>query len=155
MPAIPSIDNMTTIPTPGSATFEEDAGNLLNQIKNDLIPQVNAAIAAINSNGSAATFTKSFIDNTDSPYTASNAEEVWADTTSGTITITLPASPSQGQQVRVVDWKGTFNSNNVTIDRNGSNIEGGASNYTLSLNNEEATLTYTGASYGWAVKERA
>ena len=44
---------------------------------------------------------------------------------------------------------GGFASNNCTVDRNGSNIQGAASNLTLSTNNQAVTLVYTNATKGW------
>ena len=38
-------------------------------------------------------------------------------TTSGALTLTLPASPSIGDEVSFVDYAGTFDSNNLTIDK--------------------------------------
>jgi hypothetical protein len=55
---------------------------------------------------------------------------VLGDTTSAAFTITLPASPTQGQFVRIVNI-GT-GSNLLTIDRNGNQLTGGTVNRTLS-----------------------
>ena len=45
-------------------------------------------------------------------------------TTAGATTMTLPASPSVGDFVALKDYAGTFGTNKLTIDRNGSNIQG-------------------------------
>jgi hypothetical protein len=50
----------------------------------------------------------------------------FVDTTSGAITVTLPATPSAGDIVGLVDYAGTFDTNALTIDGNGEDIEGGA-----------------------------
>jgi hypothetical protein len=39
------------------------------------------------------------------------------------ITVTLPASPSAGDIVAIKDYAGTWDTNNVTIGRNGSKIK--------------------------------
>ena len=57
-------------------------------------------------------------------FTASNGEGYFVNTTSGAITVTLPASPSAGNIVAIADYAGTAATNNITIGRNGSNIEG-------------------------------
>ena len=44
---------------------------------------------------------------------------------------------------------GGFASNNCTVDRNGSPIEGAASNLTLDTNNQAVTLVYTNSTKGW------
>jgi hypothetical protein len=46
-------------------------------------------------------------------------------------TVTLPATPSAGDQVQLVDYAGTFDTNALTIDPNGEDIEGGASNLAI------------------------
>ena len=57
-------------------------------------------------------------------YTTSAGEQIFANTTTNPITITLPASPSTGDEVVIVDARGTFGSNNLIINRNGEPIEG-------------------------------
>ena len=48
----------------------------------------------------------------------------FVDTSSSTITMTLPASPSLGDFVGIVDM-GNATTNSITVARNSSNIEGG------------------------------
>ena len=92
------------------------------------------------------------IDNTYSPYTAVPGDQIFVDTSTSTVTVALPASPSIGDQVTIIDSRGNFNSNNVTIDRNGSNIMSAASNDALDVNGQSATLMYLDATRGWAYK---
>jgi len=91
----------------------------------------------------------SSIDNTDSPYTIAANDRVFADTTSGAITVTLPASPLTGDQVSVIDLAGTFDTNNLTIARNGNNIMGLAEDLVITQENAGLALVYTGATNGW------
>src|SRR5210317_943130 len=60
-------------------------------------------------------------------FTAVSGDGYFVNTTSGVITVTLPASPSAGDIVAVADYAGTSATNNITIARNGSNIQGNAS----------------------------
>ena len=46
----------------------------------------------------------------------------------------------------------SFNSNNLTINRNGHNINGAGSNLVLSTNGQAITLVYVDATRGWAFK---
>jgi hypothetical protein len=61
----------------------------------------------------------------------------------------LPATPSAGDQVQVVDYAGTFDTNALTIDGNGEDIEGGASNLALTGEREGVILTYIDSTQGW------
>jgi hypothetical protein len=97
----------------------------------------------------------SSIDNTDSPYSIAANDRVFADTTSGAITITLPSSPLTGDQIRVLDLAGTFDTNNLTLARNGNNIMGAAADLVISTENASLGLVYTGATQGWKLLELA
>lgn len=84
-------------------------------------------------------------------YTAVAGDNLLIDTASTTVTITLPASPSKGDTVSIMDVSATggFASNNVTVDRNGSKIRGAESNLTLNNNNQSIKLRFTNADKGW------
>jgi hypothetical protein len=75
----------------------------------------------------------------------------FADTSSAAFTITLPASPSAGNVVAISDYTGTFATNNLTVGRNSSNINGAASDLILNADNTTATLIYVDATEGWRV----
>ena len=70
-------------------------------------------------------------------------------TTSSAITITLPASPSAGDEVAILDYAGTFGTNAVTVARNSSNIQGVATNATIGTNNRSVTFVYIDGTKGW------
>jgi len=84
-------------------------------------------------------------------FTATSGEGYFVNTTSGAITVTLPASPSAGAIVAVSDYAKTFNTNACTIGRNSSNIEGAASNITLDAEGIAMTFVYADATKGWKV----
>ena len=92
------------------------------------------------------------ITNSNSPYTAVAGAQVFANTTANPITVNLPASPSVGDEVTVIDTRGTWNSNNCTIGRNGQPINTATSDLTLSTNGQAITLVYVDATRGWAYK---
>jgi hypothetical protein len=77
----------------------------------------------------------------------------FADTTSAAFTITLPSSPSAGAVIGIADYANTFATNNLTVDRNGSNIGGNAFNATLSVNGVSVTFVYVDATQGWIVTD--
>jgi hypothetical protein len=89
---------------------------------------------------------------TTSAYTAVADDQIIVDTSSAPVTITLPASPSVGDEVHFIDAKGSFGSNNLIINRNSSNINSGTSNLTVSTNGQSFTLVYANATRGWTYK---
>ena len=103
------------------------------------------------SNISSGPITKGYHTAT-AAYTAVAGDQIFANTTSSAFTITLPASPAVGDEVTFIDARGTFNSNNLTIDRNSQPINSGTSNLVLSTNGQAITLVYVDATRGWAFK---
>jgi hypothetical protein len=89
-----------------------------------------------------------------SAYTAVDGDQLIVDTSSAAVTVTLPASPSVGEEVTFIDATGTFGSNNLTVGRNSSNINGSASDLTVSTNGAAFTLVYLNATRGWSYKDK-
>jgi hypothetical protein len=82
-------------------------------------------------------------------------EGYFVDTTSTTITATLPASPTIGDFVTFIDYAGTFDTNNFTVGRNGNKIQGDASDLTVSVERAGLTLIYSGSStQGWLLENK-
>lgn len=71
--------------------------------------------------------------------------------TAGSITITLPASPSAGNFVIIKDGTGAAATTSFTVGRNGSNIASSATDLTFDKNFAEITMTYINGSIGWSV----
>ena len=92
------------------------------------------------------------ITDSNSPYTAVAGAQIFANTTANPITITLPASPAVGDEVSIIDTRGTFGSNNLTVARNSQPINSGTSNLTLNTNGQSITLVYVDSTRGWAYK---
>lgn len=82
-------------------------------------------------------------------YTAVNGDKILADTSSAAFTITLPAAPLVGQQVTITDAGGTFSTNNLTVNRNGSKILGIAQDLILDVAYQCTTLVYYNSTNGW------
>ena len=82
-------------------------------------------------------------------FTATSGSGFFVDTSSGAITVTLPASPSAGDIVSLADYAGTAASNNINIARNGSNMEGNAADSKLDTNRDAVTLIFVDATQGW------
>jgi len=86
-----------------------------------------------------------------SGFTAVSGDGYFTNTTSAAFTATLPASPSAGDIVAVADYANTWDTNNLTIGRNGSNIEGSASDFVLNQEGASITFVYVDATKGWIV----
>ena len=84
-------------------------------------------------------------------FTAANGEGYFVNTTSGAITVTLPASPSAGNIVSIKDYLNTADTNSITIARNGSNIDGATSDVEMTTEGIAVTLVYADATQGWVV----
>jgi len=84
-----------------------------------------------------------------SGFTATAGEGYFCNTTSAGFTVTLPASPTAGQQIAVVDYAGTFDTNALTISPNGNKLEGATASLMLSGEREGVLLVYIDSTQGW------
>jgi len=82
-------------------------------------------------------------------FTAVAGNGYFVNTTSGAITVTLPATPTAGDFVGIKDYANTADTNNITIDRNGSNIQGTANNFIISTEGLSIILIYVDGTQGW------
>jgi len=82
-------------------------------------------------------------------FTATANKGYFCNTTSAGFTVTLPATPSAGDEVIILDYAGTFDTNALTINPNGGKIEGVASNFQLTGEREGARLVYIDSTQGW------
>jgi hypothetical protein len=81
-----------------------------------------------------------------SNYTATTGDQIIANTSGGSFTITLPPTPSIGNIVRIsdgADWRAY----NLTVARNGSTIEGLSENLTVDLGLTILDLIYDGTTW--------
>ena len=88
--------------------------------------------------------------------TAVAGEGYFIDTTSNACTVTLP-SGTLGDEVTLVDYAATFDTNNLTVTpASGEKIQGASADATLTCAVERAgfTLVYSGASQGWLLKDK-
>ena len=83
---------------------------------------------------------------------ATAGEGYFLDTTSNAITLTLPGSASIGDFISFVDYAGTFDTNNLTIARNGHKIQGATADLTVSTERAANTLVYVDATQGWLLQ---
>jgi hypothetical protein len=125
---IQTLGQMLLVPTPGSFL----PGSIL---PIDVSPDFNKSLV------------QRFLINSNT--TALSQAIYYVDTTSGAVTLTLPATPEFGDTIVVMDLYRTFFTNNLTINRNGKNISGVASNYLETINNTIITLVFIDNTTGW------
>jgi hypothetical protein len=81
-------------------------------------------------------------------------EGYFVDTSSSAITMTLPSSATQGDEVSVIDYAGTADTNNITIGRNSHKIQGASADLTVSTERAGFTLVYVDSTQGWLLKDK-
>ena len=113
----------------------------------------NTTIAAFESYNGSAWVPLGGLQNVDvtSTYSASSFQSVWCNTSGGGFTVTLPGSPNKGDTIRFFDVAKTFDSNNLTIGRNGKPIMGDASDMTVNTEGAAFDLVFYDNSSGWRV----
>jgi hypothetical protein len=83
------------------------------------------------------------------PFTGVSGNGYFVNTTSGVVTVTLPATPSAGDIISIADYASTFQTNNLTLCNNGSKINGVCATAVLSTQGQSITLVYVDATRGW------
>jgi len=126
---------------PGSTTAYYTDGTTANSMK--LLGVLNKGFVTVQ-NG------------TNSPYTTVNGDIVLGDVGNGgggPITVTLPASPTIGDKVSIMDTSATggFFSNNCTVGRNLQNIQGVSADFVMNVNNQSVSFMYVNATKGWQI----
>jgi hypothetical protein len=106
----------------------------------------------------------SFVDNsggtdwqaviTADPANAVAGSGYFCNTTGGAFTVTLPTSATLGDEITIVDYAGTFDTNNLTVGRNGHNINGAAADLVVNVERAGLTLVYVDSTQGWVLKDK-
>ena len=86
------------------------------------------------------------------PANAVAGNGYFVNTTSAAFTITLPTSAAIGDFISFIDYAGTFDTNNLTIGRNGHNIQGAAADLTVATERAGFTLVYVDSTQGWLLQ---
>ena len=82
---------------------------------------------------------------------ALNGKAYFCDTAAAAWTMTLPANPTAGDTIWIVDAKGTLNTNNLTLAGNGKNIHRQSADVTMNINDVSKMLIYHNATNGWII----
>ena len=86
------------------------------------------------------------------PANAVAGNGYFCNTTGGAFTVTLPTAATIGDFISIIDYAGTFDTNNLTIGRNGHNIQGTAADLTVATERAGFTLVYVDATQGWLLQ---
>jgi len=144
--AVSGQNNITADSTTDTLTFA--AGSGISITTNSTTDTVTIAATGGGGSGLSAWTEKT------SAYTASAGDRLIVDVSSSAVTITLPASPSLGDEVAIIDGASNAATNNITIARNGSNIDGAAADLTIDVDGAATSLVYYNSTYGWIFSER-
>jgi hypothetical protein len=85
-------------------------------------------------------------------FNANVGEGYFVNTSAGAIIATLPGSPVLGDFISFIDYAGTFDTNNLTVARNGKNIQGTAADLTVATERAGFTLVYVDSTQGWLLQ---
>jgi len=143
--------------TDGSVDNVHLAGSIENAKLSNSSITINGTSISLGGSGNivAGTDWQSVITADGSTVTTAVASEgYFIDTTSAAHTINLPLSATLGDEVSIVDYSGTADTNNITVGRNGHKIQGDTSDLTISTERAALTLVYTDASQGWLLKDK-
>src|SRR6056300_18617 len=81
--------------------------------------------------------------------TAVTGRGYFIDTTSGAVTVTLPASPKAGDIVQLKDYARTWGTNAISIAS--TTFDGASNNPSFSTNGQTITLVYMDGTKGWSI----
>jgi len=84
---------------------------------------------------------------TGSSYTANSTDRLAVDTSGGIVTVTLPATPSSGDIVEFFDKEVSWATNNLTVARNGSTIEGSGTDLIADVSGSNFYCQYDGSTW--------
>jgi hypothetical protein len=126
------------------------ASNTLTNIGNGSLTNSSITVngSAVSLGGSVTIVTGPASTAVSSNITLAANNKYFVDTTAAR-TLTLPASPTLGDEIQVFDASGTAGAYNITILRNSLKINGISDDALLDVNGAAVSLVYTGSTYGW------
>jgi len=141
-------DTAPTSPSAGDMWFDSQYATLLIYY-NDGTNSQWVSVSGENNSTSTPQWQEQSAD-----YTASAGDKLFVDCSSSAVIVTLPSSPTQGDEIRIIDATGNASINNITINRNGSNIQGTADNLIIETDRAAFGLVYYNTTQGWLLMER-
>ena len=85
----------------------------------------------------------------DANFGVESGGQYLVDCSGSPITVTLLSTPVMGDMITLVDAENNAGVNNITISRNGANINGAGSDLTLNTGGEVKKLVYYNSTRGW------
>ena len=144
--------NFTTLAGTETLTNKTISGasNTLTNIGNASLTNSSITVngSAVSLGGSVTIVTGPASSAVSSNITMAANNNYFVDTTAAR-TLTLPASPTLGDEIQVFDASGTAATNNITINSNSGKINGSVQDAILDVNGVATSLIYTGSTYGW------
>jgi len=135
-----------TSPTAGDLWFDDDDLFLYVYIDD------GSSTQWVKTNPSGGGSSNSWAEKT-AAYTAEAGDRLIVDTSTA-VTVTLPVAAVLGDEIRIIDGTGNAATNNITVARNGHNIEGSATDLTIDVDRAAFGLVYYNATQGWVMMER-
>jgi hypothetical protein len=86
-------------------------------------------------------------------FTATDNKGFFVNTTSGEITVTLPASPSAGDVIGIKDYANTFDTNKCILNANGNKIQGSTTNFNITVEGSSIIIIYVDSTKGWVITD--
>lgn len=87
-------------------------------------------------------------------FTAEAGKGYLIDSSSSTVTITLPSNPTIGNKISVIDYSSSASVNDIILSST-NNIEGSSGNKIISYNKASVNLVYLDSTKGWLVESAA
>lgn len=145
------LDIQTPLPVSMGGTGQTSTSNTLNALLPTQVGNQNKYLSTDGTNTSWATISTGLPSSSVSSNITLSSNYKYFVNTAAVRTLTLPPSPTVGDEIYVFDASGTAATYNITVARNSNLINGNAGNFLIDLNGGAASFVYTGASYGWKV----
>ncbi|MDB2561677.1 hypothetical protein N9X67_04850 [Amylibacter sp.] len=135
----------------GSITSAKLAGSIANAKLANSNVTVNGTSINLGDSGSipAVSWQSVVVSDGSTVTTMVAGNGYFVNNTSAAGLVKLPISASAGDTVAIKDYAGNFGTNNLTIQRNGHNIQGVANDSLISTDRASLTLVYVDATKGW------